>query len=154
MGFLLLVRLLVLLVILILSSHFDHFNRGGGFREVVKDFSFNGYYIPKGWKVLYRIPESHKDQSIYSQPEEFNPDRFNTLKAESNQVDYSLVGFGGGARICLGIAFAQMEMKIFASYLLRYYHWYLLPEQDLSLINIPTIQPKSGLKVNFYKISS
>jgi len=125
---------------------------GGGFREVVKDFTFNDYYIPKGWKVLYRIPEAHRDPSIYEQPEEFDPERFNPVRAENNQVDYSLVGFGGGARICLGIAFAQMEMKIFASYLLRYYNWELLPNQDLSLKSIPTLKPNSGLKVKFFKL--
>ncbi|MEH1905308.1 cytochrome P450 [Nostoc sp.] len=38
---------------------------------------------------------------------------------KSNQI--SLVGFGGGSRICIGIAFAKMEMKIIAAHLLRSY---------------------------------
>ena len=36
-------------------------------------------------------------------------------------MEYSLVGFGGKPRFCLGYAFAQMEMKIFASLLLHNY---------------------------------
>jgi len=123
---------------------------GGGFRGVVKAFSFNGYYIPVGWQVLYRMEGAHRDPTIYTQPEEFDPERFSPSRAESSKVDYSLVGFGGGSRFCLGFAFAQMEMKIFASYLLRNYAWEIIPDQDLSLKSIPSPQPRSGLKVRFY----
>jgi len=119
----------------------------GGFRGVVKPFVYNGYYVPKGWQVLYRIERTHQDQNIYTQPEKFDPERFNSERAEHKKVDFSLVGFGGGARFCLGYAFAQLEMKIFASQLLRNYHWELEPNQDLSLDRIPSLHPRSGLKI-------
>ena len=122
---------------------------GGGFRGVVKPFVFNGYYVPKGWIVTYRINSTHQDSQIFTHPETFDPDRFSRERAEHKNTEYSLVGFGGGPRFCLGYAFAQMEMKIFASLLLRYCHWELLPDQNLTLEPIPTLHPKSGLKVNF-----
>lgn len=40
----------------------------GGFRGVVKPFVYNGYYVPKGWQVLYRIERTHKDPNIYTEP--------------------------------------------------------------------------------------
>ncbi|MDJ0596610.1 MAG: cytochrome P450 [Pleurocapsa sp. MO_226.B13] len=64
-------------------------------------------------------------------------------------MEYSLVGFGGGPRFCLGSAFAQMEMKIFTSMLLRNYTSEILPNQNLTPEPIPTLHPKSGLKVKF-----
>jgi len=121
----------------------------GGFRGVVKPFTFKGYYVPKGWIVSYRIPSTHQDPEIFSDPQIFDPDRFSPERAEHKKREYSLVGFGGGPRFCLGYAFAQMEMKIFASLLLRYCQWEILPDQDLTLKAIPTLHPKSGLKVNF-----
>ena len=65
-------------------------------------------------------------------------------------MEYSLVGFGGGPRFCLGYAFAQMEMKIFASLLLRNYRTELEPNQDLSLNAIPSLHPRSGLKIRIF----
>ncbi|MGF1479419.1 MAG: cytochrome P450 [Cyanophyceae cyanobacterium] len=123
---------------------------GGGFRGVIESFEFNGYTVPQGWMALYRIPGTHKDSRIYSEPERFDPDRFSPERAEHKQTDYSLVGFGGGPRVCLGFAFAQAEMKIFAAHLLRHYTWEL-PKQNLSLDPIPTLHPRSGLKVKFYR---
>jgi cytochrome P450 len=119
----------------------------GGFRGIVKSFSFGGYSIPSGWQLLYLNQGAHKDPQIYTNVDQFDPERFNIARAEN--CDYALVGFGGGSRICLGMAFAQMEMKIFASYLLRYYHWEILPNQDLTLQPIPTLHPRSGLKIKF-----
>ncbi|WPF88811.1 cytochrome P450 [Cyanobacterium aponinum AL20118] len=122
----------------------------GGFRGVVKPFVYSGYYVPKGWQVLYRIERTHKDPNIYTEPKKFDPERFNSQRMEHKKTDFSLVGFGGGARFCLGYAFAQLEMKIFASLLLRNYHWQLEPNQDLSLDRIPSLHPRSGLKIALY----
>ncbi len=121
---------------------------GGGFRGVTKAFEFNGYRVPQGWKALYRISASHYDPRCFSQPNQFDPDRFSPERAEHKRYNFSLVGFGGGPRICLGLAFAQLEIKIVASYLLRYYDWELLPNQNLQIKTVPTLQPKSGLKVS------
>lgn len=119
-----------------------------GFRGVIETFEFNGYTIPKGWTALYPINVAHRDPAIYTQPDIFDPERFNPERNESN-VPFSLVGFGGGARVCIGYAFAQLEMKILASYLLRHYTWDILPGQNLHQAYRPTLQPKGGLQVKF-----
>ncbi|MBV5261120.1 cytochrome P450 [Synechococcus moorigangaii CMS01] len=123
----------------------------GGFRGVVKPFEFGGYHIPAGWKVLYQMKPTHRDPEIYSNPDIFDPDRFSPERNEYKNAEFSLVGFGGGSRVCLGLAFAQLEMKIFLALLLRNYHWELLPDQDLSLDRIPSLHPRSGLKVRLKK---
>lgn len=124
---------------------------GGGFRRVVKPFEFNGYRVPAGWQALYRINAAHRDPKCFTNPEAFDPDRFSPERAEQKRYDFSLVGFGGGPRICLGLAFAQMEMKVVTSLLLRQFQWTLAPNQDLSLLTIPTLRPRSGLQVTLSK---
>lgn len=123
----------------------------GGFRGVVKDFEFNGYRVPAGWMALYRIDAAHRDRTIYTDPDRFDPDRFGPERAEHKRSDFSLVGFGGGPRICLGLAFAQLEIKQVAAHLLRHYTWHLVPNQNLEMTPIPTLRPRSGLKVVFKK---
>jgi retinoid hydroxylase len=126
---------------------------GGGFRGVVKEFEFNGYRVPKGWQVLYRIPEAHFDAAVYHQPHTFDPDRFDPDRSDYKPSDYNFVTYGGGSRICIGMAFAQMELKIIAAMLLRRNSWELLPNQNLTLDPIPTLHPRDGLKVKFQKLA-
>lgn len=122
---------------------------GGGFRGVVKEFEFNGFHVPAGWQLLYSIFVTHRLEEIYPEPERFDPDRFSPQRQENKKYPFSLIGFGGGPRVCIGIAFAKMEMKIVAAHLLRGYHWEILPHQSLEPLRIPTNRPKDGLQVRF-----
>jgi cytochrome P450 len=64
--------------------------------------------------VNYSIAGTHQLASIYPEPKQFDPDRFSPERQEHKQKPFSLIGFGGGPRICLGIAFAKLEMKVIA----------------------------------------
>lgn len=125
---------------------------GGGFRGVIKPFEFNGFQVPAGWMLSYSIPGTHQLASIYPEPKRFDPDRFSPERQEHKQKPFSLIGFGGGPRICLGIAFAKLEMKIVAAHLLRGYQWELLPQQSLDPVLFPMRRPKDGLRVRFKKL--
>lgn len=119
-----------------------------GFRGVIEEFEFNGYRVPKGWTALYMINAAHLDPAIWSNPDTFDPERFSPERNEGN-IPFSMVGFGGGARVCVGYAFAQLEMKILLSHLLRHYTWELIEKQNLNTMYRPTLMPKDGLKVAF-----
>ncbi len=116
----------------------------GGFRGVVKGFEFDDYYVPEGYQVLYSIRTTHRDSSAWDDLHSFRPERFE----DGRPVPFSLIGFGGGSRICVGYAFAQLEMKIIASHLLRGYEWDVL-NPDVEMKNIPTQHPADGLPVRF-----
>ena len=90
---------------------------------------------------------THQLTEIYPNPEQFDPYRFSPQRQEHKQRPFSLIGFGGGSRICIGIAFAKMEMKIVAAHLLRGYEWELLPNQSLDSVLVPTRRPKDRLRV-------
>ena len=122
---------------------------GGGFREAIADCEYDGYVIPKGWRVQYQIGRTHQDENIYPNSKEFDPDRFNPSRSEDKQKTFAYVPFGGGLRECIGKEFAKLEMKILAAMLLRHYQWELLPEQDLELVTIPTPHPRDNLRVKF-----
>jgi cytochrome P450 len=124
---------------------------GGGFRKVIADCEFQGYQFPKNWLVQYQIGATHRDRDFYTEPDQFDPERFNPERAEDKQQSFGYVTFGGGLRECLGKEFARLEMKIFASYLIKNYQWDLLPDQNLEILSIPTPRTRDGLKVNFFR---
>jgi cytochrome P450 len=120
---------------------------GGGFRSVIRACEFNGYALPEGWSVLYQISQTHQDPQVYPQPDQFKPDRFQAEGSADKQQPFGYVPFGGGIRECLGREFAKLEMKIFASLLIRHCDWELLPGQNLNLVTVPTPHPQDGLRV-------
>ena len=122
---------------------------GGGFREAVETFEFGGYRIPQGWNIQYQIAQTHKDEEIYPESDRFDPDRFDPKQPADKQASFGYIPFGGGLRECIGKEFARLEMRLFASKLLRNYQWELVPNQNLELVTVPTPHPRDGLKVNF-----
>ena len=46
--------------------------------------------------------------SLYTNHWQFNPERF----LEKQYSPYEFIPFGGGERLCIGMAFAQFEMKV------------------------------------------
>jgi cytochrome P450 len=58
--------------------------------------------------VMGCIYLAHRREEVYPDPEQFRPERF----LERRFSSFEFLPFGGGARRCLGMAFAQFEMKL------------------------------------------
>jgi retinoid hydroxylase len=75
----------------------------------------------------------------------------NILRVAGHEEDkkhpYSLVGFGGGPRVCIGINFAQVEIKALASHILRHYELELVPGQHIAPVYDATSWPVNGIKM-------
>ncbi len=113
-------------------------------RGVTAAVEFVGYEMPPGTLVIYSPWVTHRLPEVFKDPERFDPDRFAPPREEHRATPYSLVGFGGGPRLCIGQAFSQLEVKIVASLLLRRYRWEIDPG-DPRLRYVPTLHPRSGL---------
>jgi len=59
----------------------------------------------------------------------------------------TLMPFGGGDRVCLGKALADLEIRLMAVGLLKKIKLKLEPNQDLTLQQIPSPTPRGGLVV-------
>ncbi len=123
----------------------------GGFRGVVAPFEYGGYSVPSGWLAMYSTVYTHWMPSLWHAPDLFNPDRFAGSSPEG-KTPYSLIGFGGGPRVCIGLALAQIEMRLVVLELVRRYTWQIQPGQDLSRVWLPTNQPRSGLKITLRRL--
>jgi retinoid hydroxylase len=118
-----------------------------GPRGVVGDFEFGGYLVPAGTFVFYSIATSHLLPGIFAAPERFDPDRFAAPREEHKRTPYALVGFGGGPRICIGINFAQVEIKAMVSHILRRYRLEVAPDQQIVQFYRATGMPLNGIRM-------
>jgi cytochrome P450 len=76
-----------------------------------------GYEFEPGTVLLPSIYLTHQREDIYPEPKRFKPERF----LEKQFSSYEYLPFGGSNRRCIGLAFAQFEMKlVLATILSRY----------------------------------
>jgi cytochrome P450 len=125
-----------------------------GPRGVTEAFDFHGYHVPAGSFVFYSIVASHRIPTIFAHPDQFDPDRFAPPREEHKKHPYSLVGFGGGPRICIGINFAQVEIKVMASHILRHYQLELAPDQEITQVYGVTGMPLHGIRMRVAPLAS
>lgn len=118
----------------------------GGFRGVVEDFAYGGYRIPKGWTVMYSSVFTHMMPELWRDPARFDPARFAPPREEGRHP-FHLIGFGGGPRVCVGLAFAQLQMRVVLAHLLRRLDFTLVPGQSFRAVPVPTKMPWDGLRV-------
>ena len=118
-----------------------------GPRGVLEEFTFCGYRIPAGSHVFYGIAATHLIPGIFAEPTKFDPDRFAPPREEHKKTPYALVGFGGGPRICIGINFAKVEIKVIVSHILRRYQLELEPGQKITQFYRATGMPLHGIKM-------
>ncbi|TMW86026.1 hypothetical protein EJD97_022051 [Solanum chilense] len=91
----------------------------GIFREAIEDFTYEDFYIPKGWKIYLSFGATQKNGEYFPNPTKFDPSRF-----EGNgQVPYTSVPFGGGHRMCPGKEFARILILVFLHHLLKNFRW-------------------------------
>ncbi|MCD7457762.1 hypothetical protein HAX54_036065 [Datura stramonium] len=87
-------------------------------RVALSDCSIEGFEIKKGWHVNIDATCIHYDPTLYKDPMQFNPSRFDEM-----QKPYSYIPFGSGPRTCLGINMAKVTMLVFLHRLTSGYKW-------------------------------
>jgi len=85
-------------------------------RKVQVPLPYKNYVIPPGDIVMTCPPVTHKLDDLYSNPEKYDPDRYD--RGEGN-APFSYIAFGGGRHSCLGQYFGQLQVKSIWSVLLR-----------------------------------
>ena len=80
-------------------------------RIAKQDIKLGPYEIPKGMLVGTNILGLMHNPKYYSNPSEFNPDRWND-RTLYNQEPYSFIPFSAGSRSCIGKYMSLMESKL------------------------------------------
>ncbi|KAI9378691.1 hypothetical protein POPTR_018G133901v4 [Populus trichocarpa] len=114
----------------------------GNFKEAIKDFTFNGFAIPKGWKLYWSASSTHKNPEYFSEPEKFDPSRFEG----KGPAPYTFIPFGGGPMMCPGNEYARLEILVFMHNLVKRFKFERLI-LDEKIVFDPTPKPEMGLPV-------
>ncbi|KAK8468387.1 hypothetical protein PHAVU_006G015400 [Phaseolus vulgaris] len=105
-------------------------------RVATEACNVNGYYIPKNTRLNVNIWAIGRDPNVWSNPLEFNPERFlrgKSAKVDPSGVDFELIPFGGGRRICAGDRMAIVVIQYILGSLVHSFDWKLPNGEDLNM---------------------
>ncbi|KAI5083122.1 hypothetical protein GOP47_0002865 [Adiantum capillus-veneris] len=91
----------------------------GGMKEAQKELKYNGYVIPKGWKMFFPVSSTHENDEYFKDSSKFDPSRFelDTVQKEG-PPPFSFVAFGVGPHACKGGDFARMTISLYIHHLI------------------------------------
>ncbi|XP_019169663.1 PREDICTED: abscisic acid 8'-hydroxylase 4-like [Ipomoea nil] len=115
------------------------------FREAMVDVHYDGYIIPKGWKVMPLFRNIHHNPELFTAPLNFNPSRFQVAPKANTYMP-----FGSGAHACPGNDLAKLEMLIMIHHLVMGFTWEAMSSQDVVQYS-PFPVPHQGFPAKFWK---
>ncbi|XP_067627503.1 cytochrome P450 6A1-like [Eurosta solidaginis] len=76
------------------------------------------YVIEKGTAIFIPVMAIHHNPAIYPEPEKFHPERFSPEQMQTRD-SINWLPFGDGPRNCIGLRFAQLQIRVALTYLFR-----------------------------------
>jgi cytochrome P450 family 110 len=113
-------------------------------RKLKQPFTLLGHNLPPGAAVFPSIVTTHLDPRLYPEALAFRPERF----LERTYTPFEYLPFGGGARRCVGAAFALYEMKIVLGSILARYRLALAEDEPITAVTRTfTNAPRGGVRM-------
>ena len=113
-------------------------------RKLAKELQLGEYTLPAGTLVAASAYNAHFLESNFEHPHSFQPERF----IDKSYTPFQFLPFGGGARRCLGAAFATYEMQVALATLLSQGDFQLdEPKPVRNMFRIGTYGPETGIRI-------
>ncbi len=98
-------------------------------RKVMNDFEFAGYDFPHGSMIFSSPAVSHYIPELFADPHRFDPTRFLAPRNEDKANPMGFIPFGAGRHRCMGIVFAQLQLRALWSHVLRNFEFELTEDR-------------------------
>uniref|UniRef100_A0A915APW7 Uncharacterized protein n=1 Tax=Parascaris univalens TaxID=6257 RepID=A0A915APW7_PARUN len=116
-------------------------------RQCNEEMFINGVKFEKGCNINAAVFAIHYNEEYYPEAEKFYPERFSLEKCKTNDP-LTFIPFGFGPRNCIGMRFAQLEMRLALAYLLKYYRFVTnnqTPKPPLEITALPFTKPSDPI---------
>ncbi|HEX3271345.1 MAG TPA: cytochrome P450, partial [Ktedonobacterales bacterium] len=115
-------------------------------RHAIAPFERAGYTFPAGTMVMLSQWVLHRLPEIWGDAETFRPDRWDLARGETVPQG-AYFPFGSGPRMCIGMPFAQLEMRLLLATILQRYTPKLIPGWPVVPRPRVTLRPKYGMRM-------
>ncbi|XP_017429619.1 cytochrome P450 78A5 isoform X1 [Vigna angularis] len=92
-------------------------------RYSIHDTEIGNHFVPAGTTAMVNMWAISHDKEVWSEPEEFKPERFVTEEVQMMGSDLRLAPFGSGRRVCPGKAMGVASVELWVAMLLQKLKW-------------------------------
>jgi len=122
-------------------------------RMTTRAVEFAGCYIPENTMVNVSPYFTHYMEELWPDPFRFDPERFSEQRREDKVHAYAWVPFGGGAHKCIGLHFAELQVKAILHQVVQRYSWKVAPGYEMPIDATSLPVPADGLPVTLERLS-
>jgi cytochrome P450 len=115
-------------------------------RQAREPMQIKDTVLPEGSLMLIPMWIVHRNPTVFADPLEFNPDRFEG-DWKKKYPRYAFFPFGGGPHVCLGAQLAMFEGQIILPMMIQKYRFIDVPRPEIKLQPLLTLRPKDGLRL-------
>jgi cytochrome P450 len=113
-------------------------------RQAVADVQLGSNEVKAGTSLVMPIYAIQRHRARWQEPDAFDPERFAPAR-EAQIPRYQYMPFGAGPRICIGMAFAQLEATAILATLLQRARFAPQPGHEPEPVARVTLMPKGGM---------
>jgi len=110
-------------------------------RNLGPDLPIAGKIIPTGDFLAYPIGDVNRNPDIYTDPETFDPHRYDVGREEDKRAPLGYLGWGAGRHVCPGMRIAKLEIKLILAMFISSF--------DYEVVDGAGQPPKSLPRANF-----
>ena len=121
-------------------------------RVATRAFDWAGYRVPANAMVVISPIHTHHMAEWWNEPTRFDPERFAPARAEDQRHTHAWIPFGGGPHLCLGMHFADLQIKSIMHQLLLRYRWSVPAGYAMPVQQAPISKPLDGLPIDLQRI--
>jgi len=115
-------------------------------RRARTDDTVGDWHLSAGSAVAISPYVMHRHPAYWDAPEAFDPNRFSANQRQQ-RPRYAYCPFGGGARSCIGMHLAMMEIITIVAMIIRRFHLRRPPQRHVSTQLFITLRPREGVIV-------
>jgi cytochrome P450 len=119
-------------------------------RQPAEDVTVGEWEIPKGSLIVVSTYALQRDPRFFTEPDQFNPDRFAT-GWEERIPRFAYLPFGGGPRVCIGNGFAIMETRLVLATVAQRCKLSLEPNEEIAPTQLVTLRPSRAVRMRVEK---
>jgi len=114
-------------------------------RRATAPLTVGGVVIPAGASVAIFPVWTQRNPDWWQAPDTFDPERFSPARQEHRRHPFAWAPFGGGAHMCLGLHFAEMQVKAVLHQLLQRFTLTVPQGYHMPYQLAPIAKPRDGL---------